>query len=310
MHVAVGVIEQSGRILLAKRPGHAHQGGLWEFPGGKLESRETVRQALKRELQEELGITPLQSQPLIQVPHDYQDKRVFLDVYKVTAFRGEPHGRENQEIRWVEKARLKNFTFPAANLPILYALTLPDKYIITPEPDFSNLEHFLQNLQRTLQQHQPAILQLRAKTASFDQLALLYREALPIATKAGIDLYVNCNPDTARRLEIPNIHLSSAALLQLPVPLADLQVAASCHNPVEITRAQQVDARFIVLSPVKPTASHPDSTPMGWQNFQALCRQCRLPVFALGGMQAADIPVAIGHGAQGVAGISAFWVTK
>ena len=129
IHVAVGVIfdnQQEDQILIAKRPQHLHQGGLWEFPGGKVAAGETVDQALKRELFEELGITVTQSQPLMQVEHNYSDKQVFLDIWTVTQYSGEARGIEGQECRWVAMQQLlcaeSKYKFPAANKAILEKL--------------------------------------------------------------------------------------------------------------------------------------------------------------------------------------------
>ena len=114
--VAVGVlIDNAGRILIAKRAATAHQGGLWEFPGGKVESGETTPMALTRELAEELGIIVHDSTQLMSVSHDYGDKQVLLDVYQVTQWAGEPHGLEGQPLAWVMPAKLGNYAFPAAN---------------------------------------------------------------------------------------------------------------------------------------------------------------------------------------------------
>ncbi len=123
VHVAVGVIlDAEGRVLLSKRADDAHQGGLWEFPGGKVEDGESVPAALERELREELSITPLRSSPLIEVSHDYGDKSVMLDVHMVWEFSGEPAGVEGQPLVWVAPIRLGDYDFPAANLPILRAV--------------------------------------------------------------------------------------------------------------------------------------------------------------------------------------------
>lgn len=122
VHVAVGVIvDDADRILIARRPDHLHQGGLWEFPGGKVECGEDVRQALQRELAEELEIVvePLKLTPLMEVCHDYSDKSVLLDVWWVRAFSGEARGVEGQELRWVDVAELEGFEFPVANRAIV-----------------------------------------------------------------------------------------------------------------------------------------------------------------------------------------------
>lgn len=123
VHVAVAVIlDADGRILLSRRAADSHQGGLWEFPGGKVESGESLSQAMTRELAEELGITIGPLQPLLQVNHDYQDKAVLLDVHLVREFRGEPRGLEGQPLAWVEADALADYDFPAANLPIVRAV--------------------------------------------------------------------------------------------------------------------------------------------------------------------------------------------
>ena len=132
VHVAVGVIFRGEKILLAKRAEHQHQGGLWEFPGGKVEQGEHITDALKRELNEELGILPSSMHPLIQIRHDYGDKVVLLDVWTVTAFSGEPKGQEGQPLVWTSIEQLKNYSFPAANEPIVSAITLPHAIAITP----------------------------------------------------------------------------------------------------------------------------------------------------------------------------------
>ena len=133
IHVAAAVIRgPESSVLIAKRPLDKHQGGLWEFPGGKVEDGEGVESALARELQEELGIEVTQAQPLIQVRHDYPDKQVLLDVWEVLAFAGEPHGAEGQPLAWVAPEALVDYSFPAANQPIVTAARLPQHYLITP----------------------------------------------------------------------------------------------------------------------------------------------------------------------------------
>ncbi|ABZ75039.1 mutator MutT protein [Shewanella halifaxensis HAW-EB4] len=120
IHVAVGVIQDSdNRILIAKRPEHLHQGGKWEFPGGKVEDSETTSQALIRELKEEVNLDVVETFPLMEIHHDYGDKQVFLDIHWVTNFSGEAKGLEGQQVSWVEKAQLRQYEFPEANKAIL-----------------------------------------------------------------------------------------------------------------------------------------------------------------------------------------------
>ncbi len=122
--VAAAIFSSCGeKIFIAKRPSSAHQGGLWEFPGGKKEKSETAQQALNRELKEELAISVKSSEALIKLQHEYTDKRIELDVYKVTSFDGEPFGAEGQETQWIYLTDIKNYEFPAANQAIIKALT-------------------------------------------------------------------------------------------------------------------------------------------------------------------------------------------
>ena len=101
VQVAVAIIvNQDNEVLISLRPNSSHQGGLWEFPGGKLEIGESVEDALKRELLEELNIDLLESQSFKIIQHQYADKTVQLNIYIVSSFRGEAKGAEGQLIEW------------------------------------------------------------------------------------------------------------------------------------------------------------------------------------------------------------------
>ena len=120
--VAVGVIKRHDMIYLSKRADSLHQGGKWEFPGGKKEAGESIAQALCRELLEEVNITVLSQSPLLVIEHDYGDKKVRLDVRLVEEFSGEPAHQEAQQERWVKIADLGQYDFPAANVAIVEKL--------------------------------------------------------------------------------------------------------------------------------------------------------------------------------------------
>ena len=122
--VAAAIFNKQGDLLIAQRPLDKHMGGLWEFPGGKVEAGEAVTDALRRELDEELGIQPLSWEPLISIEHAYPEKTVLLDVWIVRDFHGEAHGREGQTVRWVTPNMLDQFEFPEANHGIIEALNI------------------------------------------------------------------------------------------------------------------------------------------------------------------------------------------
>lgn len=123
IQVAAGIVMNvQGLVLVALRPKHTELGGLWEFPGGKVESGESLEAALKRELAEEIGIEVIDAQSFLMLEHNYPNRKVILHVYKVEQFKGEPQGREGQELRWVTVAELSSLEFPAANHKIIEAL--------------------------------------------------------------------------------------------------------------------------------------------------------------------------------------------
>jgi 8-oxo-dGTP diphosphatase len=124
VHVVAGIVwnPQGDQVFIAKRPDHVHQGGLWEFPGGKVDTGESSADALKRELHEELGIEVLASSHFQTLSYDYPDKQIQLEFWQVSGFTGIATGAEGQETRWVGLDELSLYAFPAANQPVVDAL--------------------------------------------------------------------------------------------------------------------------------------------------------------------------------------------
>ncbi|WP_455199222.1 Nudix family hydrolase [Kaarinaea lacus] len=308
IHVAAAAIfDEQGRVLITRRPDHVHQGGLWEFPGGKVEKDETVVDALQRELHEELGITIGRVRPLIRVAHDYDDKSVLLDVYRVDRFDDEAQGREGQPLEWVDPVSLNQFSFPGANLPIIRAVQLPDRYLITPDPG-EDQNSFLEQLEKCLQRG-IRLVQLRAKSLSRDDYIELARRVKSLCLESDARLILNSDPELVSMVDADGVNLTGDRLLALnkrPLP-EDKWVAASCHTSEDLEHAAGINVDFAMLSPVKATASHPDVTPLGWEAFQGMCDHAAFPVYALGGVSADDLEDAFEHGAQGIAAIRALW---
>ena len=118
--IGVAVIwNQQGQILIDRRPPKGVMGGLWEFPGGKMEPGETVEECIQREILEELGIDIEVVEHLITINHTYTHLRVSLNVHHCRHIGGAPQTLECDEVRWVYLNELENFTFPEANAQVI-----------------------------------------------------------------------------------------------------------------------------------------------------------------------------------------------
>ena len=308
VHVAAAVIRgTNGRILIARRADTQHQGGLWEFPGGKVEAGESVEAALGRELKEELGIVVEAARPLIKVQHDYPDKHVLLDVWEVSAFSGEPHGAEGQPLAWVSPRELADYAFPEANQPIVAAARLSDQYLITP--DELETPQLLRGIQKAVAGG-IKLVQLRAPNGYDPKYRDLAVDATGLCAGKA-QLMLKGPLEWLGDFPSAGWHLTAAQLRKYAPkgrPLAkDRWLAASCHNAEELALAEQMDVDFVTLSPVLPTLTHPDAQPLGWEQAQQLIASFSKPVFLLGGLGPDDRQQAWDIGAQGVAGIRAFW---
>ena len=307
LHVVVGVVRnRQGQILIARRPAHVHQGDLWEFPGGKIESGETPGQALRRELHEELGITVDAFYRLGKVHHDYADKSVLLDVYVIEAFSGEAHGREAQPVQWVDVHQLRQYAFPEANLPIIKMLKLPDLCLITGK--FSSPADFIAKLKASLARG-VRLVQLRLKGVDKQMQEELARQAFKLCQQYDALLLLNPAQEADPEMDVAGMHLTSQQLFeftQRPVS-QDKLLSASVHDSSELQQAKKLQADFVLLSPVLPTSSHPGVTPLGWENFKQLADTSDCPVFALGGADVSHLVQARACGAYGIAAITALW---
>ncbi|MCW6507421.1 8-oxo-dGTP diphosphatase MutT [Lichenifustis flavocetrariae] len=122
--VAVALVDADSRVLIAQRPVHKALGGLWEFPGGKLESGERPEQALIRELDEELGIAVQEAclAPLTFASYGYPDMHLLMPLYICRRWEGQPQSREGQALKWVRPRALRDYPMPPADEPLIPAL--------------------------------------------------------------------------------------------------------------------------------------------------------------------------------------------
>jgi mutator protein MutT len=124
--VTAGLVFRDGKLLITQRKPDSHLGGLWEFPGGKLECGETFEAALVRELDEELAID-VEVGPLIEeITHDYPEKSVRLKFFKCAWLRKEPHPHDVHAFAWITPAELCSYEFPAADARLLDQLRTDD----------------------------------------------------------------------------------------------------------------------------------------------------------------------------------------
>ena len=315
--VAAGILaDAQGRVLLMQRLPGKHLAGLWEFPGGKVEPRETIARALVRELDEELGVEVLDTTPLISIPWHYPEKFVRLHALRVTAWNGEPRAREGHPLRWVVVRDMDAAEMPAADAPILVALRLPPHYVISGRARRGSESFFGRTGSRTGQLAKndsdpffvpPALVQLRMSGATREEVKYMTERAITADPLSREFLLVNHDIELARELGV-GVHLRAAQLRELrerPLP-RNAWVGASCHDAKELELAAQLGADFATLSPVNTTASHPGAEPLGWERFAHWVADARLPVYALGGIGPDDLDRALAAGAQGVAGIRAF----
>ena len=306
--VAVAILESaSHQFLVTRRADDKHQGGKWEFPGGKIHAGETEPTALARELNEELGITLRAACPLLRVRHTYPDKTVLLNVWRVTDYAGEPHGREGQPLRWVSTAELEGLDLPEADLPIVRALRLPALYLITDSRRYGKAG-MLVFIERALRAG-ARLLQLREPQMTREEYTDYARTVTTLGHQYGARVLLNADPALVEGCGADGVHLDSRRLMTLserPLPTS-FQIAASCHNTAELSQAARVGADFALLSPVQATATHPDVAPLGWDEFARLRLCSDVPVYALGGMQPGHLPEARRRGAHGLAMIGGLW---
>ena len=303
--VAAVVLQPNGQFLLAERPPGKVYAGYWEFPGGKVEAGESLHAALARELHEELGIEVDEATPWLTRVYTYPHATVRLSFFRVTRWHGEAHGKENQRLSWQSTGALTVAPLLPANGPILRALSLPAVYAITHAAELG-VPAFLERLERALA-NGLRLIQVREKNLPNGELQRFAAEVVRLAHAFGARVLVNGDVALARKVGADGVHLPAAQLMALNARPEVEWCGASAHNAAELARAAELGLDFAVLSPVKPTLSHPGSPSLGWEKFAGLAAGLALPVYALGGMDNADMVAAWRSGAHGIAMQRGVW---
>ena len=317
VEVAAAVLQRpDGSFLLAQRPPDKIWAGYWEFPGGKIEAGETSYHALSRELREELGIEVETAYPWITRIFTYPHATVRLNFFRVTGWRGELHPHEGQQFAWQrplslslsppgEREQALVSPMLPANAPILRALELPALYAISNAAELG-VEKFLWRLEVALH-NGLRLVQLREKHLLRDELRELARRVVALAHAHGAKVLLNGDVELAQEAGADGVQLTAAQLAGLRERPAVDWCAASCHNAEELRRAEALGCDFAVLSPVLPTQSHPGAMHLGWEKFAEIVAGTTIPVYALGGLTSADLPVAQQHGAHGISLLRQAW---
>ncbi|MDP1652204.1 MAG: Nudix family hydrolase [Rhodocyclaceae bacterium] len=291
--------------LLGQRGPGTFYPGYWEFPGGKVEPGETPRDALIRELHEELEIEVLDATSWIVREHIYEHAHVRLHFFRVTQWRGELRDHVHTALVWQSPEVPTASPMLPANAPVLAALRLPDFYGIThawqigTEAQLAALDTALARGLRLVQLRESALPEMQRE--SFVATAVAHCQ------QQGAQVLVNGDAQLARAVGAAGLHLPARQLMALnqrpPFPL----IAASCHERRELEHAARLGLDFAVLGPLKPTATHSGDAGIGWASFAQLAAGLPMPVYAIGGLSAADMPDALAAGAQGIAAIRAAW---
>ena len=302
IEVAAAVImQQDGSFLLTCRPEGKPYAGYWEFPGGKVEADEAPLHALDRELQEELGIQVLQAVPWITRIFTYTHATVRLHFYRILQWHGNPWGRENQQLAWQSPQKTTVSPMLPANEPVLRALSLPPVYAIT-QASLIGVEASLQQIEQALH-HGLRMIQIREKDMDSETLSAFSNKIIARAHEMDAQVLMNSDMALSGQLGADGVHLTASQLMNLS-ERPDAQAGwcgASCHNSEELYQAEILGLDFVVLGPVLPTLSHPETAALGWRKFAALIRHYPLPVFALGGLGLDDLAIAQELGAHGIA---------
>ncbi len=298
LHVAAGVLRRQNQVLISQRRSRDPYAGLWEFPGGKLEPGETAREALHRELKEELGVTIGTVMPLIRLYYRYPQRTVVLHVFDVLEFTGTAEGLEGQVVSWQNPEELPKLPFLPANQAIVKAVLLPHEYASSCASR-TGVTVALHDLDKAIKNGLRMLL-VREPVMTTSKLLDYYCHCQQRCQSAGVKLLVSGHPGRAVRWRADGVHLNRTQLFSLsrrPLP-GHMLVAACCHNLRDLQQARRINADFAVLSLEKKTAD--TATPSIRKKYADLCQQAKLAVYVCCDRSHRDVVTIRELGAQGL----------
>lgn len=306
--VAAIIRRGENEVLLGQRPAGAHLQGLWEFPGGKIETRETPADALQRELKEELGIDIVTSFPLMTVRHQYPEKQVELHIREVMGWEGQVTSMEKQQLQWVNIKQLAELEMPAADKPVIPALKLSRTYQVTP--GLNDVAAYVEFLCKAIKSHS-SFIQLRPENLSSVDLEKLLGMIAGIKHRSETVIILHSGEGELRMNlanQVDGLHLTAKHLLELKKRPAKLDgfLLASCRNLAEVRQAEKIGVDMLCLAPVYSDVASADLKPLGEQGFADICEKAILPVYAMGGMKHEHMSKIRDLGGTGIAGIDVF----
>ena len=310
VHVAIAILQNHGQILVGWRQASQHQGNKYEFPGGKVEEGETPQQACQREIREETGLNIEHWTAFDVIQHNYPDLQVNLHVFQAQVLDSQL-AQITAPWQFYPREELTQLNFPKANVGLIERLDLAPTIKIS-----ANLEDYLSlDTDRVLYwrtnlinvtEIEAALLQL-GQQLSYQSMAHDQHDAVHLnRLTLNVELWKQLKPELQQ--QIGTVHFKQHQLMQGQIgdlPLGKRCIAA-CHDLAALQHAQYLGFDAALLSPVQPTASHPDAEVLGWTCFAEWCQSVHIPVYALGGVSADHLAQVRKNQGYGVAGIRHF----
>ncbi len=297
IEVVAGVIRNGeGKILICLRPAHLDQGNLWELPGGKRKNGESRFRALRREVNEELGIEVISALPLLRFVYRYPTKTIDFDVWEVSKWRGSARGCEGQQIAWVNSSELSHYAFPAANRTVVTALDLPRIACALPDVSVSSAQ-YIGSLEKWVDAGTCCVLlNSQVVIRSYNERALT--EIGHLLDRYGAKLIFEFpRKHATRRTNADDLKLFDGIRGQID---CDTLIGFSCSTSTELGQAEQAGAELLLIGPFHSTEFETVNDAIGWSEIQDLVKNTVTPAFAFGPfLEPQDVASAIVSGCQG-----------